>query len=122
MGNDSEFVPVVDLSAGNGERGRISVAREIGRACESSGFFTVVGHGVPEELTGRVYAATPRSTGHDAAARTRPGRGRTPGRRSPRTSAPPLPGQRRMGPHTDWGSLTTTFPMCPADSSSTSAT
>ena len=49
-------VPVIDVAALAGdERGRRAVAREIGRACEDIGFFTVVGHGVDETLVRRMY-------------------------------------------------------------------
>ena len=49
-------VPVIDVAALAGdERARRAVAREIGRACEDIGFFTVVGHGVDETLVRRMY-------------------------------------------------------------------
>ncbi|MDJ1136406.1 isopenicillin N synthase family dioxygenase [Streptomyces iconiensis] len=38
--------------------GRLAVARAIGNACENSGFFTVVGHGVPQELVDDMYGKT----------------------------------------------------------------
>ncbi|WP_158879451.1 isopenicillin N synthase family dioxygenase [Amycolatopsis anabasis] len=57
MGTD-DFVPVIDLSARNTERGRAALAEEIGRSCESSGFFTIVGHGVPRSLVDRMYTTT----------------------------------------------------------------
>ncbi|MET8976756.1 2-oxoglutarate and iron-dependent oxygenase domain-containing protein [Streptomyces sp. NPDC004539] len=53
-----DFVPVVDLSDRVSEAGRAEVARAVRRACETSGFFTVVGHGVPEELVARMHAVT----------------------------------------------------------------
>lgn len=53
-----EFVPVIDLSARDTETGRAAVAAAIGRACESSGFFAVVGHGVPKDLVDRMYVTT----------------------------------------------------------------
>ncbi|WP_028936673.1 isopenicillin N synthase family dioxygenase [Pseudonocardia spinosispora] len=52
------FVPVIDLSERDSEPGRTTVAELIGRACESSGFFIVVGHGVSPELIARMYATT----------------------------------------------------------------
>jgi len=48
-------VPVIDvapLARGGGDRR--AVAREIGRACEDIGFFTIVGHGVDEALVRRM--------------------------------------------------------------------
>jgi isopenicillin N synthase-like dioxygenase len=58
MSAPSEFVPVVDLSERNTEEGRAAIAATIGKACEASGFFTVVGHGVAPELVGRMYRTT----------------------------------------------------------------
>jgi isopenicillin N synthase-like dioxygenase len=52
------FVPVVDLSGANTPAGKSRVAEAIGAACETSGFFTVVGHGVDQELIDRMYATT----------------------------------------------------------------
>jgi len=49
-------VPVIDVAGlAAGETARRAVAREIGRACEDIGFFTVVGHGVDEALVQRMY-------------------------------------------------------------------
>lgn len=53
-----EFVPVVDLSTRDSAEGRAAIAATIGRACETSGFFTVVGHGVAPELVSRMYRTT----------------------------------------------------------------
>lgn len=65
MGNNQEtvtivdgFVPVIDLSARDGAHGRSVLAEAIGKACENSGFFTIVGHGVPRALVDRMYATT----------------------------------------------------------------
>lgn len=52
------FVPVIDLSARDSARGQRAVAEAIDRACRSSGFFIVVGHGVSPELVNRMYATT----------------------------------------------------------------
>lgn len=52
------FVPVIDLSGRTGATGRRSVAGAIGRACETSGFFVIVGHGVPAELVERMHTTT----------------------------------------------------------------
>ncbi|MFF6785543.1 2OG-Fe(II) oxygenase family protein [Streptomyces sp. NPDC012510] len=53
-----EFVPVIDLSARNTEAGREEISAAIRRACETSGFFTIVGHGVPKDLVDRMYTTT----------------------------------------------------------------
>lgn len=58
MSAPDEFVPVIDLSARDTDEGRAAIAAAIGRACEASGFFTVVGHGVAPELVGRMYRTT----------------------------------------------------------------
>ena len=58
MSAADEFVPVVDLSTRNTDEGRAAIAATIGKACEGSGFFTVVGHGVAPELVGRMYRTT----------------------------------------------------------------
>jgi isopenicillin N synthase-like dioxygenase len=52
------FVPVIDLSERSSPDGRRALAVAIGKACEESGFFTVVGHGVPQALVDRMYATT----------------------------------------------------------------
>lgn len=53
-----DLIPVVDL-AGRGEAGgRAAIAERIRVACETSGFFTVVGHGVPRDLVTRMHAVT----------------------------------------------------------------
>ncbi|MER5638811.1 2-oxoglutarate and iron-dependent oxygenase domain-containing protein [Kitasatospora sp. NPDC002227] len=49
------YVPVIDLSGTDTPAGRLAAARAIGAACETSGFFTVVGHGVGQELIDRMY-------------------------------------------------------------------
>jgi isopenicillin N synthase-like dioxygenase len=50
-------VPVIDVApfSAGGEGDRRAVAREIGRACEDIGFFTIVGHGVDAALVRRMY-------------------------------------------------------------------
>jgi isopenicillin N synthase-like dioxygenase len=58
MSAADEFVPVVDLSTRDTDEGRAAIAATIGRACETSGFFTVVGHGVAPELVRRMYRTT----------------------------------------------------------------
>ncbi|MGW4096599.1 isopenicillin N synthase family dioxygenase [Mycobacterium sp. NPDC004974] len=52
------FVPVIDISARRSTARRRAVADAIGRACEASGFFIAVGHGIPRELVRRMYATT----------------------------------------------------------------
>ncbi|PXX57585.1 isopenicillin N synthase-like dioxygenase [Nocardia tenerifensis] len=52
------FVPVIDLSARRTDAGRKAIAQAIGQACTSSGFFTIVGHGVPENLIDRMCTTT----------------------------------------------------------------
>ncbi|GGV00468.1 isopenicillin N synthase family dioxygenase [Streptomyces spectabilis] len=52
------FVPVIDLSARDTARGRAAVAAAIDRACTRSGFFVVVGHGVPRTLIDRMFTVT----------------------------------------------------------------
>ncbi|MGW6460771.1 isopenicillin N synthase family dioxygenase, partial [Streptomyces sp. NPDC055078] len=53
-----DSVPVIDLSPRDSAEGRAAVARAIGAACEGSGFFTVVGHGVSQDLIDRMYTVT----------------------------------------------------------------
>jgi len=53
-------VPVIDISPfieGSAE-GKARVAEDINRACLDTGFFTIVGHGVPEDLTRNVRKLT----------------------------------------------------------------
>lgn len=52
------YVPVIDLSARLDASGRVELAEAIGKACRTSGFFVIVGHGVPPELIDRLHAAT----------------------------------------------------------------
>jgi isopenicillin N synthase-like dioxygenase len=51
-------VPVIDLSSRHSAQGRRAIAEAIGRACAGSGFFTIVGHGVPQRLIDRMYTTT----------------------------------------------------------------
>lgn len=53
-----EFVPIIDLSDRDTAAGRARISAEIRRACEASGFFTIVGHGVPKDLVDRMYTTT----------------------------------------------------------------
>ncbi|MGW2100728.1 isopenicillin N synthase family dioxygenase [Streptomyces olivaceoviridis] len=52
------YVPVIDLSATRTKAGELLVAQAISGACETSGFFTVVGHGVDQDLVDRMYAVS----------------------------------------------------------------
>jgi isopenicillin N synthase-like dioxygenase len=49
-------VPLIDITPfrEGGDAGKKAVARAVDRACRETGFFTIAGHGVPEELTARV--------------------------------------------------------------------
>ena len=53
-----DFVPVIDLSSRDSARGRVAIAKAIRAACETSGFFTIVGHGVPRDLIDRMHKTT----------------------------------------------------------------
>lgn len=52
-------VPVIDISPlrTTGEEGKRGVARALAAACEETGFFSVVGHGVDEDLIARTRQA-----------------------------------------------------------------
>lgn len=49
-------VPVIDITPALGSDGaaRRAIARQIGDACESTGFFVVTGHGIPRDVVDRV--------------------------------------------------------------------
>ncbi|MCY3925974.1 MAG: isopenicillin N synthase family oxygenase [bacterium] len=49
-------VPIIDISP-DGADGPAEVGRAVDEACRTIGFFVIVGHGVPEEATGAVWAA-----------------------------------------------------------------
>ncbi|WP_309234455.1 2OG-Fe(II) oxygenase family protein [Nocardia sp. XZ_19_385] len=53
-----DYVPVIDLTSMHTPDGRAAIARAIGAACATSGFFVIVGHGVTPELIDRMYATT----------------------------------------------------------------
>ncbi|WP_433390765.1 isopenicillin N synthase family dioxygenase [Micromonospora sp. KLBMP9576] len=53
-----DFVPTIDLGGRSTPAGRAAVAAAIGKACEGSGFFTVVGHGVSRDLVDRMLTIT----------------------------------------------------------------
>ena len=52
-----EEIPLIDFAPflHGGEEGRRAVAAEIGRACESIGFFYLTGHGVPQSVRQAVF-------------------------------------------------------------------
>ncbi|MEW2435981.1 2-oxoglutarate and iron-dependent oxygenase domain-containing protein [Streptomyces caniferus] len=52
------FVPVIDLSSKDTPQGRVAIAEAIDQACMNSGFFVIVGHGVPQDLIDRMFAVT----------------------------------------------------------------
>ncbi len=54
------YVPVIDISSSRSDdrSGRQAVAEAVARACASSGFFVVAGHGVPPELVERMEAVS----------------------------------------------------------------
>ncbi|MFC5185552.1 isopenicillin N synthase family dioxygenase [Actinomadura harenae] len=52
------YVPVIDLSTRHEAPGRAALAEAIGEACRTSGFFVIVGHGVPSGLVDRMHTAT----------------------------------------------------------------
>ena len=56
------YVPVIDLSSarGQGPEARLAVARTLGTCCETSGFFAIVGHGVPAAAVYDMYEANRR--------------------------------------------------------------
>ena len=54
----NDFVPIIDLSARDTGDGRAAVAADIGKACETSGFFIIAGHGVSDDLIDRMYRTT----------------------------------------------------------------
>ena len=52
------YVPVINLSSMNTTDGRAAIAQAVGAACETSGFFVIVDHGVTPGLVDRMYATT----------------------------------------------------------------
>lgn len=54
----SDFVPIIDLSTRDTAEGRAAIASAVGEACENSGFFTIVGHGVSKDLVDRMFTTT----------------------------------------------------------------
>ncbi|GAA2804857.1 isopenicillin N synthase family dioxygenase [Crossiella cryophila] len=51
-------IPVIDLAARHTAAGKALLAKEIGAACATSGFYVIVGHDVPKELIDRMIAVT----------------------------------------------------------------
>ncbi|HEY1178145.1 MAG TPA: 2-oxoglutarate and iron-dependent oxygenase domain-containing protein, partial [Phytomonospora sp.] len=54
----TDYVPIIDLSDRDTPDGRAALAARIGEACSTSGFYVIVGHGVPDELVHRMYTVT----------------------------------------------------------------
>jgi isopenicillin N synthase-like dioxygenase len=55
----ADSIPVIDLAPSfASEAGREKVAAEIRSACETIGFFTIVGHGIPTALVDRLLATS----------------------------------------------------------------
>lgn len=52
------YVPIIDLSTRHTREGRADLAARIGEACANSGFYVIVGHGVPEDLVHRMWTIT----------------------------------------------------------------
>lgn len=52
------LVPIIDLSTRDTAAGRADLAARIGEACRTSGFYVIVGHGVPAGLIERMYTVT----------------------------------------------------------------
>lgn len=51
-------VPIIDISpAADGADGLAEVGRAVDEACRTIGFFVIVGHGVPEEVSDAVWSA-----------------------------------------------------------------
>jgi isopenicillin N synthase-like dioxygenase len=52
-------IPVIDLTpARRSEAGAAHVAERIGQACRNTGFFQIIGHGVPTELVNTMFKVT----------------------------------------------------------------
>ncbi|MFI1200450.1 isopenicillin N synthase family dioxygenase [Streptomyces sp. NPDC020883] len=52
------FVPVIDLSSKDTVQGRVAIPEAIDQACTNSGFFVIVGHGIPQDLIDRMFTVT----------------------------------------------------------------
>lgn len=50
-------IPVIDLAPTRGQTHRLQVARQIDEACCEIGFFTITGHGVPDQTSSDLRAA-----------------------------------------------------------------
>ena len=58
MGQAADFAHIPIIEVGDlvaGRPGQAAVAARLGEACRESGFFYVVGHGVNEDLLGRLH-------------------------------------------------------------------
>ena len=58
----SGFVPVIDMhpALSGSRQDKLNAARAVGRACETSGFFAVVGHNASASIINDLYVATRR--------------------------------------------------------------
>jgi isopenicillin N synthase-like dioxygenase len=60
--DSTEEIPILDIAPvlSGGAEGLATVARELRRITETIGFFYLKGHGVPQDLVGRVFAQSRR--------------------------------------------------------------
>jgi len=103
-------IPTIDLSplTGGSEGERHEVAHRIGAACTDTGFFMVVGHGVPQELISKARDCAIEFFALPEAEKDKFDRPVSVARiiRYPAVTKTPLPGQLRAGAHTDYGVMT----------------
>lgn len=82
MSQGSSYLPIIDLAPSfQSEAGALAVARRIDAVCRESGFFYVVGHGVPASLRASVFEASRQFFGQDDAVKRRWGSALSPVRR-----------------------------------------
>jgi isopenicillin N synthase-like dioxygenase len=65
------MIPLIDVSPlqGKDSKAKLAVARALGEACREIGFFSVCGHGIPDALMARVFAASRQFFAQPAAAK-----------------------------------------------------